>query len=160
MNIYIEDNLGAGVYMIQNLTNGKMYIGQSTNITKRLANHANQLHSGKHIIRELQSDYNSGNQFTYKVLFKVDTDSRDYMRKLLITMEHEHLMLHDRTLLYNQDFTEPYIWNTIIQIPDAFRFDDRYHKGDIYRPEFQKWITHKDQSTSHSLEKMLSDVQA
>jgi hypothetical protein len=71
MNIYIEDNLGAGVYMIQNLTNGKMYIGQSTNITKRLTNHAVQLRSGKHIIKKLQSDYDSGNQFTYKVLFKV-----------------------------------------------------------------------------------------
>lgn len=140
MNIYIEENLGAGVYCIKNLRTGKMYIGQSFNITNRLSTHFQQLKLRKHRIKDLQDDYNCGDRFSYEILSRAKAASKDYLRKLLITMEQEHIAKTSSSMLYNTDLSAPYIWNTVIQIPESIREDDRYHAGDIYRPEFQPFI--------------------
>lgn len=158
MNIYIEPNLGAGVYAIINETNGKRYIGASTDVSKRLMNHIQSLKSGKHIIPDLQRDFEDGHRFTYEVLYRPHMSSKDYVKRALITMEHEHIMKSDVSMLYNRELTPPYIWNTIVNIPDQFRDDDFYHAGDIDRPDYQKWIIRPDGYEAIESNKMLTDI--
>ena len=140
MMVFIEDNLGAGVYCIRNLDNGKCYIGQSLDITQRLKSHFTALYTHKHVIDDLQHDYSSGDRFSYEVLYHAPQGSKKYQRKACVTMEYEHIASADRKMLYNQCFDPPYIWNTLIDIPDAYRFDDFYRRGDINRPEFQQYL--------------------
>ena len=158
MNIYIEQNLGAGVYALINETNGKRYIGASTNITNRLKNHFCMLQAGKHIIPDLQSDFNSGHRFKYEILYAVPKASKDYVKRIIITMEHEFIMKTDSQMLYNRDLTPPYIWNTVVNIPDQFRTDDFYRAGDIDRLDYQKWIIRPDGTVNSESNKMLTDI--
>lgn len=63
----IDFNL-AGVYKIENTTNGKVYIGSATDIEARLHSHMSDLHRGKHACIAMQRDYDAGNVFSIDVL--------------------------------------------------------------------------------------------
>lgn len=47
-----------GIYQIKNKINGKVYIGQSINIEKRLKRHLNDLRKLKHRNQHLQNAFN------------------------------------------------------------------------------------------------------
>jgi len=59
----------AGIYKIVNNTNGKLYIGSSNNIEKRLRYHQSLLNNGKHYNKHLQHAFNivSGD-FSFSIL--------------------------------------------------------------------------------------------
>ncbi len=59
----------AGVYMIKNKRNGKVYIGSSENIEKRIYEHRLNLENGKHHNKDLQNDYDNGCPMTVYVLY-------------------------------------------------------------------------------------------
>lgn len=52
----------SGIYKITNLTNGKIYIGQSQNIFMRKKQHFTQLRNGVHENRQMQEDWNRNNR--------------------------------------------------------------------------------------------------
>lgn len=58
----------SGIYKIINKTNGKVYIGQSTNIPQRISDHFAILRSGGHISKGMQVDWNSGHAFEWEVI--------------------------------------------------------------------------------------------
>lgn len=68
----IEENVynckNAGIYAIHNITNGKYYIGKSTNIKNRICSHIGCLKRNKHHCEELQEDYNAGNNIQFELL--------------------------------------------------------------------------------------------
>jgi group I intron endonuclease len=47
-----------GIYKIENIINGKLYIGSSVNIDKRIKRHKNDLIKNKHINCYLQREFN------------------------------------------------------------------------------------------------------
>jgi len=55
-----------GIYKITNLTNGKMYIGQSKNIHKRCTDHKSKLNLNKHINDYLQNSWNKYGEKGFK----------------------------------------------------------------------------------------------
>lgn len=59
-----------GIYAIENLVNGKIYIGQSVDINKRFREHKHHLGSSNHCNRYLQSAWNKygSANFTFKIL--------------------------------------------------------------------------------------------
>lgn len=66
------------IYKIENLNNGKIYIGCSSNARKRIRTHKNDLAKGNHPQKELQADYDNGNKFAACELFAVSvSDSFD-----------------------------------------------------------------------------------
>lgn len=83
-----------GIYMIQNLKNGFVYIGQTANpFHARFASHRNHLGTNKHPNMKLQNDYNiyGGDCFRFEVvaieenrenLNKLERDYIQYYRKL------------------------------------------------------------------------------
>lgn len=48
----------SGIYMIENIINGKKYIGSSKNVLQRIRQHKNQLKANIHSNKHLQSSYN------------------------------------------------------------------------------------------------------
>ncbi len=79
----------AGVYMIRNERNGKVYIGSSCDIENRLRIHRSLLASGKHGFKELQTDYDRRHPFTAHVLYveAVPIDHRTKNRHRIYAME-------------------------------------------------------------------------
>lgn len=72
----MEKNKTPGIYAIINLESNKMYIGSSSNIEKRFKAHQASLKAGNHYNKDLQTDYNSGATFQFKIIKKLPTDIR------------------------------------------------------------------------------------
>ena len=55
-----------GIYLIQNLENGKKYYGSSLNLDKRLYEHKRNLRLGQHDNKHLQSSWNKYTEDNFK----------------------------------------------------------------------------------------------
>ncbi len=55
-----------GIYFIENMVNGKKYIGLSANIEKRFMFHKRRLRSGKHRNKHLQSSFDKYGEESFK----------------------------------------------------------------------------------------------
>ena len=55
----------SGVYLIQNIINGKCYVGSSYNIRKRLFWHSNMLENNNHPNKKLQNSYNKHSKINF-----------------------------------------------------------------------------------------------
>jgi group I intron endonuclease len=75
-----------GIYSISNTANGKRYIGQSRDISKRLWKHRTALSSGIHENLHLQNAYNKygSEKFTFCVLRECSVDELDAWERILI----------------------------------------------------------------------------
>lgn len=52
----------SGIYKITNLTNGKIYVGQSQNVYARRKQHFTALRQGTHGNKQMQEDWNINNR--------------------------------------------------------------------------------------------------
>ena len=75
-----------GIYKIENKINGKIYIGQSTNINKRLTNHKSLLRGNKHYNNHLQSAFNKYGEdnFIFEIIDICGIDELDALERLYI----------------------------------------------------------------------------
>lgn len=78
-----------GIYIIQNLVNGKMYIGQSVDIERRWGRHRSELRGNDHDNKHLQNAWNKDGEsnFEFTVICECDesqlnTKEIDYISKL------------------------------------------------------------------------------
>lgn len=78
-----------GIYAIENLVNGKLYIGSSVNVNKRKNEHFNKLRKGIHHSRHLQRAFNKYGEisFIFRVIEYVDETilrekEKEYILKL------------------------------------------------------------------------------
>ena len=69
--------MGCGIYKIENIIDGKVYIGSSINISKRLKNHKIMLSGGYHDNKYLQNSVVKYgiNNFNFEVLEICDEDN-------------------------------------------------------------------------------------
>lgn len=77
----------SGIYCIENLENGKRYIGSSVNVGRRMSKHRGELRRGKHHSRYLQNTYNKNGIeiFRFFLLEEVEEYSN------LLKVEQEYL---------------------------------------------------------------------
>lgn len=74
-----------GIYVIRNTDNGKVYIGQSKNISHRRSTHIYDLKNNRHTNSLLQEDYNKNPQsLEFKILCKCEEDDLDMLEKIYI----------------------------------------------------------------------------
>lgn len=79
-------NRTAGVYQIRNTLDGKVYIGSSVNLDKRLPEHRRKLTSGRHSSPHLQSawdKYGASNFVFEKLLVCSDKDILFYEQRMI-----------------------------------------------------------------------------
>lgn len=66
-----------GIYFIKNILTNQYYIGQSSNLQKRLRDHRNNLVNNKHHNKHLQSSWNKYGEknFIFKIIEECDIDN-------------------------------------------------------------------------------------
>lgn len=66
----------SGIYQIRNLVNGKIYVGSSINLRKRMKDHFRDLRNNRHANQHLQKAYNKYglDKFIFEVLEYVEKD--------------------------------------------------------------------------------------
>lgn len=68
-----------GIYKIENIENGKVYIGKSKNIFRRWIEHQHELQAGKHHSTLLQEDWNKygSTKFTFQIIKECNENELD-----------------------------------------------------------------------------------
>lgn len=86
--------MNSGIYAIYNKINGKLYIGSSSELTKRLRQHLSNLKANRHTNKHLQRAYNKygGENFEMQILAKVpENEILYYEQNLIDTLGIENL---------------------------------------------------------------------
>lgn len=61
----------ACVYVLKHIPTGKVYVGCSNNVERRINEHISQLKRGTHPVERMQDDFNEyGNDYSYYILFE------------------------------------------------------------------------------------------
>lgn len=91
-----------GIYKIENLANGKVYVGKSTHIKVRFKSHKYELKNNKHYNSHLQKSWNKygSKNFTFKILEECDESIIDEREKYYIN----HFNSCDPYYGYNMQF--------------------------------------------------------
>ena len=86
------------VYAINNIENGKMYIGSTINLRKRVYEHKSKLNSNYHRNKGLQKDFNKlgWDGFNVKIIKKVKNDNLKQREKEIIKKQKENNMYNKR----------------------------------------------------------------
>ena len=97
-----RQNLPAATYLIMNTINGKVYIGQSTQYSRRWAEHKRNLRKNTHPNKHLQQDWNEHGEdaFVFEVIEELPPDTSS---ELLLEKEREQIIEHLKrdVILYN-----------------------------------------------------------
>lgn len=62
---------GVGIYRITNINNGRIYIGSSKHVNKRMKEHLYRMQEGRHS-KALNADVKSGHKFAFDVLEEIE----------------------------------------------------------------------------------------
>lgn len=89
----------SGIYKIKCLKNGKIYIGSSFNIIKRINNHFKKLKNNTHINKHLQASYNAygKDSFVWEILERCDIEFLLYREQFWM----DETKCYDRTIGFN-----------------------------------------------------------
>lgn len=79
-----------GIYKIENKANGKVYIGQSTNLHKRIQDHKRNLIKNKHINPHLQSAWNKYGEESFDFCIVKECE-----KEILYDLEVEYIKRYD-----------------------------------------------------------------
>ena len=98
----IPENTKAGIYMLFNMNNKKVYIGQTTNFQRRAMHHCYQLLNNDHVNKKVQSDFNNGMEFCFVIL---EEAKEDCTKEELRILELQYIYtFHSKSMkLYNQE---------------------------------------------------------
>ena len=91
-----------GIYMIQNLANGKIYIGQAVDIEYRWKVHKTKLRGNRHDNTHLQRSWNThgGDNFEFTIICECDENQLNTMEEYYIF----ELMSYDPDFGYNKSY--------------------------------------------------------
>ena len=88
------------IYSIKNNVTGKEYIGRTQDLDKRIKSHMATLRSGKHVVEDMQSDFDKyGDAFTITVLEEI-TEFAKNKREYELIESHESY-IRDKGYNYN-----------------------------------------------------------
>lgn len=88
-------------FLVQNMENGKCYIGSSVHIRNRISQHKWALSKGKHPSEDMCRDYAKGNTFEVSVLEKTNVPTLTNLR--VLESKHISRAKAAHTVLYNTE---------------------------------------------------------
>ncbi len=85
------------IYKIENVVNGKAYIGATANYTSRVSNHRSMLKKGNHYCKGLQSDYNELTQgcFIFAPIIICQEWQLSRMEEGVVMYHHENMGVYN-----------------------------------------------------------------
>jgi group I intron endonuclease len=87
-----------GIYIIKNKDNGKVYVGQSKDLSHRKACHFYDLRENRHKNIELQKAYNDNpNALEFKIVCSCEEEDLDYMEKFYIKKYKSNIEGYNKT---------------------------------------------------------------
>jgi group I intron endonuclease len=92
----------AGIYLIINLVNDKIYIGESCDVPTRLNGHRSLLRLGSHSVAPLQNDFNEMGEATFDFMLLEVCSSDTRQRRRRETMLIRMMNSDDARYGYNQ----------------------------------------------------------
>lgn len=87
----------SGVYLIRNVSNGKIYVGRSESVGHRVAGHFYILRNQTHYNRTLQEDFNLYGESCFE--FEIIAEAEEFALK---SLEESFLKSSDKSKLYNR----------------------------------------------------------
>ncbi len=96
------------IYEIHITSSGKRYIGYTGNAKNRFADHYYSLRKGNHEIKDMQADFNAGDEFEIRCLCKMDTRyyNRENRAVESLFILHYDSVEHGYNKSYNQPTKE------------------------------------------------------
>ena len=84
-----------GIYKITNISNNKVYIGESMNIYERWKVHKEDLKNNKHHSNKLQRDWNNygENNFTFEIIKEINTIKQNIITQKLLLIAFEDIFI-------------------------------------------------------------------
>ena len=124
----IPKSENAGIYMLYNMNNNKVYIGKTINFRKRAITHSSQLLNNSHINKEVQNDFNKGMEFYFVILENVGENcGKEELKEL--EMLYIYTFRNKNMKLYNAETNE--------QIKDLLFYEAFSYKSDRIRKHFR-----------------------
>ncbi len=111
-----------GIYLITNTSSGRVYIGSSIDVTKRMADHRLSLNHGKHHNKHLQEDWKQLGKavFSFNLLEESDEDSLENKREYWINHYKSNGMTYnEKTRNRRPKDTNPRIESDVIPPDDT-----------------------------------------
>ena len=80
--------MAVGIYLIRNMVTGKFYIGSTSNLQRRKADHWNMLRKNIHKNAHLQSSWNIHGEaaFTFDILYECEVDRLSSIEQYLLSV--------------------------------------------------------------------------
>lgn len=132
-----------GIYKIENLLNGKVYIGGSKNIKRRWQQHLTRLRNNKHKSSHLQNSFNKYGQqaFKFTTVLECQSEKLFYFEDIYIKIYQSI----DRKFGYNLTNVDP---STGVGLNDSLETKEKLrrvvylrHYGNTTEKEYQDWKT-------------------
>lgn len=133
MTVAIADMI-SGVYSIKNLVNNKIYIGSSTNIKHRFANHKAQLRNNRHYNIHLQRAFNKYKEENFE--FKIEKEvSPDLIRKEEGSFIQKYNSYNYKNGYNKADISEEGIW--------LFNKNEKIKRSKLYLKRYNNYSNFK-----------------
>ena len=116
----IPDYSGAVVYCIQNVSNGKKYIGSTLNLKHRIQSHIAALKGGYHNSEEMQSDFDNGDCFEITELYRSYKQQENDIKTDVRIKEYYSIIEND---CVNNGYNN-YAFKVFADIPKEYDFPD------------------------------------
>ena len=105
----------AGIYMIFNTDNHRVYIGQTSNLHDRARKHAYDLKNGRHANKQMQIDFSSGHKMRFAILELVNKKMSDEDRRTK-ELQYEIAFKQRSYSLYNKESEKQIVHHLIYDI--------------------------------------------
>lgn len=140
--------MGIGIYMIKNMSNNKVYIGQSTNIDKRLNAHKYKLNKNKHENSHLQNSYNKygSDMFVFTKICECDKSELNEKERFYIKKYKSYISNYGFNLTKGGDSKIEFSSETI----DKMRMSHEYEFISIIQYTKNKELINKYNSISEA----------
>ena len=110
MNILLGGVNIKGIYIIKNIENNRVYVGETLDVVRRWTEHLQKLQDGKHNNKELQKDFNIYGKGALEFYVEIFIDksvnyNQTYIKILLLLLERKTINKYkqDGYTLYNME---------------------------------------------------------
>lgn len=127
----IPKSNNAGIYMLFNMDNKKVYIGQTNNFKRRAVQHSERLLNNAHSNKDMQNDFNNGMEFCFVILEEV---GENYSKEDLRSLELQYIYI------FRGKYMKLYNKETMEQIKDSLFYNMFRQKQDRIQKHFYKYF--------------------